>query len=510
MRLAALGFAHETNTFARSATTFEMIERAGIRRGDAIWDAYRDSGATMGGYLEAGERLADVQVVPLLFTAPTPSGTITRDAFERVVGEMLALLEQHGPWDAVLLGQHGAAVAEEYPDADGEVTARVRALVGPNVPIGLTPDMHANLSQRMVDESTVIVGYRTNPHLDARRRAVECATLVARAARGEVRPVQALETPPLVINILQQFTGAPPMTLLLERLEEVLARPGILSATVAQGYPYADVTEMGMAFLAIADGDADLARRAARDLDAAAWGMRDDFVGDGVAPEDALRRAMAAPAGPMVLMDAGDNVGGGSPGDSTHLLAIAQRLGARRYLQILFDPQAVAACLAAGVGARVSLRVGGKTDDMHGAPVAVSGLVRVLADGHFEDPGPTHGGARFFDQGLTAVLETEDGMTLVLTSKLCLPIGIRQLRSVGVHPEDYQVVVAKGVVSPRPAYEPIAAEILLVNTPGVTSADLSTFRYHHRRRPLFPFERDGFEPRAPLGAAGRARRSSAS
>ena len=488
MRLAALGLYHETNTFASPPTTYDVIERAGILRGDAIRRKYRDSGAIMGGYLEAGERLPDVTVVPLLFTAPTPSGTIARDAFERLLGEMLDLLERHGPWDGVLLGQHGAAVADGFPDADGEVTARVRALVGPDVPIGLTPDMHANLSHRMVAASSIVVGYRTNPHLDPRLRALECATLVARAARGEIRPVQALETPPLVINLLRQFTGEPPMSLLLQRLDDVLARPGILSATIAEGYPYADVPEMGMAFLAIADGDAALARDAARELAAAAWEMRHEFVGDAPAPEDAIRQAIASPAGPVVLMDVGDNIGGGSPGDSTHLLAAARALGAQRFLQILFDPESVAACLAAGVGQRVSLHVGGKSDSMHGAPIPVSGSVRVLAEGRFEESAPTHGGARFFDQGATAVLETDDAMTLVLTSKLCMPISIRQLRSVGVHPEDYRIVVAKGVVSPRPAYEPIATRIILVNTPGVTSADLSTFHYHHRRRPLFPFE----------------------
>ncbi len=189
-------------------------------------------------------------------------------------------------------------------------------------------------------------------------------------------------------------------------------------------------------------------------------------------------------------MDVGDNIGGGSPGDSTVLLEAAQRLGVRRYLQTLYDHEAVQACVAAGVGATVSLRVGGKTDAMHGQPVAVEGRVRVLSDGRFEDPRPTHGGQRFFDGGTTAVLETAGGHTLVLTSRRIGNTSIEQMYSVGVKPETYPVVVAKGVVSPRPAYEPIATQIILVNTPGVTTADLSFFQYQRRRRPLFPFEQD--------------------
>jgi microcystin degradation protein MlrC len=275
---------------------------------------------------------------------------------------------------------------------------------------------------------------------------------------------------------------------LVQDVEEVLACDGMLSASVAEGYPYADVAEMGMSFLAIHDGDAAAARDAARWLARRAWERRAEFVGDTPSLEEALRRAAAAPRGPVVLMDVGDNIGGGSPGDSTVLLAAAQRLGVRRFLQTLCDPQAVTECVAAGVGATVNLQVGAKTDDQHGRPVAVSGRVRTISDGLFEEPTPTHGGFRFFDGGTTVVLETTDGHTLVLTTRLIGNTSIQQMYSVGVRPESFQVVVAKGVVSPRPAYAPIAAEIVLVNTPGVTTSDLSQFTFTRRRRPLYPFE----------------------
>jgi microcystin degradation protein MlrC len=403
---------------------------------------------------------------------------------------MLDLLGSGGPWDGVLLALHGAAVCEAYPDADGEIAARVRAVAGSEVPIGLTIDMHANISPRMVDNVTATVVYRTNPHLDPRPRARECADIIVRTIRGEVRPVQALEMPPLVINILKQFTGEEPMRGLVADVERVLARPGMLSASVAEGYPYADVAEMGMSFLAVADGDAAAARAAARWLARRAWDQREAFIGQAPSPEAALRAAMAAPRGPVVLMDVGDNIGGGSPGDSTVLLEVAQRLGVRRLLQTLCDPAAVAACQAAGPGATVDLRVGARTDARHGRPVAVTGTVRRVSDGRFEEPTPTHGGYRFFDGGTTVVLETTDQHTLVLTSRLVGNTSIQQMYSLGIRPQTYQVVIAKGVVSPRPAYEPIAAEIVLVDTPGVTSADLSRFDYRRRRRPLYPFEPD--------------------
>jgi microcystin degradation protein MlrC len=481
--------AHETNTFASQPTDLATWERAGIRHGAEIERIWGNSHATMAGFLDIRERMG-VDVEPLLFTFATPAGTITAEAYDRITGEMLDLLRDRGPWDGILLAQHGAAVAENAPDMDGEVAARVREQVGPNVPIGMALDLHANVSQQMIDNSTVTTVYRTNPHLDPRPRALECAELIVRAARGEIRPVQALEMPPLVVDILRQYTGEQPMQGLMEDLASVLARPGILSGSVVEGYPYADVAEMGMSFLVVSDGDPNAARDGARWLAERAWSRRAELVGSAPSPEQALRAAQAAERGPIVLMDVGDNVGGGSPGDSTILLAEAQRLGVRSFLVTLYDPESVAQCVAAGADGRVDLQVGGKTDQLHGAPVPVTGTVLRLADGHFEEPNPIHGGHRFFDQGQTAVVETDDGHTLILTSKLILPLSIQQVRSVGVRPEDFKVIVAKGVVSPRPAYQPIAAQIVLVDTPGVTRASLDGFLYHRRRRPLFPFERD--------------------
>jgi microcystin degradation protein MlrC len=489
MRLAALGLAHETNTFASQATDYAAFEESGILRGDEIVRDYAESHATMAGFLEAREALG-VDVVPLLFTFTNPTGTITSDAFERICGEMLQMLRDQGPWDGVLLGQHGAAVSEDYPDMDGEVAARVRALVGPHVPIGMAPDMHANLSQKMIDNTTATVVYRTNPRLDPRPRALDCAEIIVRTIKGEIRPVQALEMPPVVINIVKQFTGEEPMRAIVADAEAVLQRPGMLSASVAEGYPYADVAEMGMAFLTISDGVEAAARGAARWMARRGWDKREQFVADTPTPEAALRAAMAAPKGPVVLMDVGDNIGGGSPADSTILLEIAQRLGVRSYLQTLRDPEAVSACVAAGVGSTVKLEVGGKTDDRHGRPVTVTGTVRRISDGKFEEPTPIHGGFRFFNGGTTVVLETDDDHTLVLTTRLVGNTSLQQMYSVGVRPETKQIVVAKGVVSPRPAYAPIAAQVVLVNTPGVTTSDLSTFTYRNRRRPLYPFEAD--------------------
>ncbi|HEV2123856.1 MAG TPA: M81 family metallopeptidase, partial [Chloroflexota bacterium] len=205
MRLALLGFSHETNTFATSPTDYEQFVISGILRGDEIVAKHKTAHTSVAGYLEAAERFG-VHVVPLLYASTEPSGVITRDAYDRLTHEMLSLLEERGPWDGVLLAQHGAAVVEGLPDADGDFTARVRRVVK-DIPVGVSLDMHANVTQQLVEHATVTVIYRTNPHVDPRPRALECAELIVRAVRGEIRPVQALEMPRLAINIVKQFTG---------------------------------------------------------------------------------------------------------------------------------------------------------------------------------------------------------------------------------------------------------------------------------------------------------------
>jgi len=490
MRVAVAGLWHETNTFSSVPADYAAFDADVLVREEALWEEYLGSEATIAGFLDAAEDLG-FELVPLLHARTGPIGTITDDAFERIVGEILERLDAGGPWDAVLLANHGAAVAQSHPDADGEMAARVRSQLPPNVPIGMALDLHANVSHRMVSNTTVLNTYQTNPHLDARSRGREVAELTVRAARGEIRPVQALVTPPLVINITRQWTGESPMRELIRVAEESYRSAGVLSVSAVQGYPYADVPEMGMSFHAVSDADPALAQHTAHRLAQHAWNHREQMRPALPSPEEALREALTLSrnaSAPIVIMDVGDNILGGSSADSTVLLAAARQLRVQGVLQTLFDPAAVAQCAAAGEGARMNFAVGAKTDEHHGSPLPISGRVLKIADGRYEDPTPTHGGFRYFDDGKRALIETDDGATVLLTSNRSSNLSREQWYSLGVKPEQFPVIVAKGVVSPRPAYEPIAAKIILANTPGLTTADLDTLRYRRRRRPLFPFE----------------------
>lgn len=489
LRIAVGGFLHESNTFLGAPTTYEHFTAASLTRGSAVLQRWSGAHHELGGFLDILQN-EDVDIAPLLATFAVPSGTITAEAYERIAAEMLEDLRNAGAVDGVLLALHGATVSEAFPDADGEMLRRVREAVGPDIPIVTTLDLHANVSPQMIILANATVAYRSNPHLDQRARGREAASILLRTLKGEIRPVQALEAPPLLIAISKQQTAALPVRALYEDLEDVLTWPGILSASVALGFYYADVPEMGASFFAVADGDEALARKAARYMATRAWARRAEFSGALPSPAEAVAHAMAAPRGPVALMDIGDNVGAGSPADSTILFHEVIRQQGRDALVVLCDPEAAKACLAAGPGATVSLNVGGKTDNLHGSPIPIEGIVRALTDGRFVEREQRHGGWGACDQGLTAVVETTQGHSVILTTRRMAPMSLQQVLSTGVQPAAKKMLIVKGVVAPRAAYEPVSAEFVMVDTAGVTSDNPRYFTYHHRRTPLYPLEPD--------------------
>jgi microcystin degradation protein MlrC len=453
-------------------------------------ERWRGAHHELGGLLDgcAGHGLDSV---PLLATWAVPSGALAADAFDAIAERIVTLLREALPVDGVLLALHGATVSAAFPDADGEITRRVRAVTGPRVPLILTLDLHANISPMMVENSDAALCYRSNPHLDQRQRGLEAATLMARTLRGEVRPVQALETPPWLIPIDRQYTDEEPASLLYRDAAAAAASPGILSASVAMGFYYADVAEMGASFLAVAHGDRTLAAATARRLAARAWQRRGEFGSRLLPVDEAVRRAASAARTPVALFDVGDNVGGGSPADSTVLLEALLRQKVPDCLAVLHAPDAARCCMAAGVRNHVTVAVGG---------LRLEGRVRTLSDGLFQESEVRHGGWSRYDQGPTAVLAMAGGHTVALTSRRMAPMSLQQILSLGIAPERQRAIVVKGVVAPRAAYEPVCPEILLVDTPGLTAGDPARFEYRNRRRPLYPLE-----PEAVYEPAGRDR-----
>ena len=486
-RVGILALIQESNTFLSGTTTFDHFRQDLLLTGDEVHRHFAAAHHEVRGFFDGLAR-AGFDVVPIFAARALPFGAIEADAFERLVTMMIEELESVGRLDGLLVAPHGATVAESHPDADGYWLSRVRKTVGPQMPIIGTLDPHGNLSPQMVAATDALMAYRTNPHVDQEQRGVEAAELMVRTLRGDVTPVQAACFPPMVINIERQCTSEPPLTEVVADFAAVRAEIGVLSASLMLGFPYADVAEMGASSLVVTNGKRSQAQSLANRLGEAMWQRRAGLAGSFISVEEAVTQAQSLP-GPICMLDMGDNVGGGSPGNGTWLAHELHRQQVGPSFICLYDPTAVMQADAVGIGSRVRLAVGGKTDELHGAPFQAAFLVKFVGDGRFAETQVRHGGFTSFDQGHTAIVESDDGLlTVMLTTRRTPPFSLRQLTAFGLDPQSFRVLVAKGVNAPLAAYQPVCPTILRVNTRGVTMADVTQLPYHHRRRPMFPFE----------------------
>jgi len=299
-----------------------------------------------------------------------------------------------------------------------------------------------------------------------------------------------LVKPPLLYNIVFQYTKREPLRPIVEESRRLEAVPKVLAASVLGGYQYGDVPAMGPSAVVVTDGDRESAEREARRLADMLWATRDRLPLDLPGAAAAVREASQSDRSPVVLMDLGDNIGGGSAGDGTFLLAELLRQQVRGWVVTIADPQAVHHAFGSGVGGQIDQLVGGKTDRLHGEPARVRGSVKSLHDGLYFEPEVRHGGSRYHDMGRTAVIAVEGSTVempslLLLTSKRSSPNSLHQLTSCGVYPERQRILAVKGAVAPRAAYEPIAARIIEVDTDGATAVNPARLTYTPVRRPLF-------------------------
>ncbi|MBI2941541.1 MAG: M81 family metallopeptidase [Chloroflexi bacterium] len=496
MRVAIGGFLHETNTFHPTPTTLADF-RGPVGHwlfGEEIVSTFAGTRGVIGGFLD-GCQEADLAAVPTFFAQhPPTTGTLTAEAFDTIRENLVAGVRTAGA-DAVLLHLHGAAVAANAVDPEAVVLREVREAIGPRVPIVVVYDLHANIGTDWAARANAIIGYKTAPHVDFYERGREGAEVTARILRGEVRPVVAVEKPPIMIKAgLMSMTDAPlalikpPMFWLASRAREIERDPRIVNVSIAAGFGDADTPVTGMTILVNADADLALAAGYARELADLAWKLRRGFLTDLVLTpvEVAIARALATPDWPVILADQGNNTAGGSPGDGTAILAGLKAVGWPDAALFIRDEESVRQVWAAGVGAEVELRVGGKHEPTNGEPVPVSGVVRLLTDGLVRRAvGGTP--ARL---GKTAVVRSGE-TDLVLTEHPSTQTGPQFFRAVGIEPRERRIVVVQSAHLFRHAFEVqerIPKMIIEVDTPGITSPNVARFTYRHVRRPIFPLD----------------------
>lgn len=488
MRIAIGGISHETSTFAHTRTTVaDFTDGFGLYRGPEIIERFRGSNICAGGFLDGAEKHG-FEVVPLLWGFAYPSGLITAEAYAALKDEFLQGLRSCGRVDGVLLDQHGAMVVEGIDDADGDFIEAVRAVVGPACPVVVTFDLHGNHSARRVAAATAICGFDTYPHIDMAERGREAADLIVGTIRGEITPVMAFRPIPMFWSAPCQITAHPPMNDVMDRVHALEDRPGILSVTIATGFPWADVPHMGTSVIVVADRDQDLADRTADELADWIYTNRSRWHCPPLSVTKALEQGRAAGKYPIILADQADNTGGGAPGDSTEILRTFIEQGLQdAVLLYMVDPEVIAQATAAGVGAEIDVLMGGKSDPIQGPPIPMRVTVRAISQGDFRYDGPMYAGLTG-NMGPSVWVE-QNGIHVVVVTAHEQPLGPAFARTLGIDCRAMKYIAVKSAVHFRASFEPFAGSIFNVDAAAIHTHDFAKLRYQ-KRLPMYPIDRD--------------------
>jgi microcystin degradation protein MlrC len=504
-RIAVGGFLHETNTFAPTKATYDAFVHGGgwpsMVKGEDVL-TIRNINVGLAGFIGAAEANG-WELVPTIFAAATPSAHVTRDAYERIAKVIVDGIASAGPIDAVYLDLHGAMVAEHFDDGEGEILSRVRKVIGKDVPLVVSLDLHANVTPDMVEHADALIAYRTYPHVDMADTGRACAKHLALLLKSKQRFAKAFRQLPFLIAISWQCTNDQPTKGIYEKLA-ALESDAVPTLSFAPGFPAADFADCGPSVFAYGRTQAH-ADAAADKIVAIIESHEDDFDGRIYSPDEGVRLAMElakTAKKPIIIADTQDNPGAGGDSDTTGMLrALVRNKAARAATGVIYDPESARAAHQAGVGATVTLALGGKSGIPGDAPYKETFVIEKLSDGNFIAPGPYFGG-RAMEMGPSACLRIGD-ISVVVSSHKAQLADQAMYRYVGIEPTEQKILVNKSSVHFRADFEPIAEKLLICAAPGAMPADTSTLAWT-RLRPGIRIKPNGapFTPQAKSRSTG--------
>jgi microcystin degradation protein MlrC len=483
-RIAVGGFLHETNTFAPTKATYDDFVHGGgwpaMAQGPDVLKTMRNINVGLAGFVEQAEANG-WETVPTISCGASPSAHVNRDAFERIVKMMIDGIKAAGTLDAVYLDLHGAMVTEHLDDGEGEILARVRQVIGKDLPLVVSLDLHANVTPQMVEHADALIAYRTYPHVDMADTGRAAARHLALLLRSKQRFAKAFRQLPFLIAISWQCTNDQPTKGIYRKLA-ALESDAVPTLSFAPGFPAADFPDCGPSVFAYGKTQAD-ADAAADEMAKLIIGHENDFDGRIFTPDEGVRYAMelaTRASKPIVIADTQDNPGAGGDSDTTGMLRALVRNNARRAaIGVIYDPQSAKAAHAAGVGATVRLALGGKSGIPGDAPYEETFIVEKLSDGQFVAPGPYFGG-RDMDMGPSAALRIGDVRVVVSSHKAQLA-DQSMYRYVGIEPTEQSILVNKSSVHFRADFEPIAEKLIICAAPGAMPADTAALPWTRLR-----------------------------
>jgi microcystin degradation protein MlrC len=489
MRVVIAMMKHETNTFSPVPTPLERfaVGQAAPYTGRAAYTAFKGTGSAIAAFIDLAEAAGAEIVIPIAASA-WPSGPVQDAAYRHITEAICAAVEEG--CDAILLDLHGAMVTESLEDGEGALLARLRKMA-PTVPIAVALDMHTNLYPAMIANATVVAGYQSYPHIDMYETGRRAGGVLFRLLRGEVRPTMAWGNRPMLPHVMRQGTDDFPNKALQARAKEMEAGGEALAATLFTGFPHADIRNAGLSAVVVTDNDMAKAERLRDELLDMAWRERESFVYRIEPLAQSLRRAKEVSDGPVILLDHYDNCASGGTMDTMAVLAGILREGLDNVAVFaIHDPAAVRQMMAAGIGATVTLPLGGKTDmpaiGRKGEPLTVTGTVKLISAGKYRNLGPMQKGV-LTDMGPTVVFDTGK-VEIVVISRHVEPHDLACLLSLGIDPLAKRYIMLKSRIHYRAGFKPIAKAIIECAGVGVCTSDYSQLTFRNVRRPIYPLD----------------------
>ena len=478
MRVFSGGIATETNTFAPMPTGMASFRDRGYFPAGTLPDRMV-AGPPWAARLRGKEK--GWQLVEGLVTGAQPSGTTARATWESLRDELLTDLRAALPVDMVLLGLHGAMVAEGYDDCEGDLLQQVRAIVGPDVVVGAELDPHNHLTPAMVESADLLIAYKEYPHTDILERAFELVDLCAAQVEGRIKPVAAVVDCDMIVTV---HTPREPARSYVDRLMAMEGRDGVLSVSLTHGFAWGDVPEMGTKLLVYTNGDEAHAKAVARRLADELIGMREQLLPDYTSIDEAIDSALAVEGGTVVIADSADNAGGGAASDATFFLRrLVERGIGNVAIGPFWDPVAARIAIEAGEGARLALRIGGKVSPLSGDPIDLECRVMAVRLEH-QQTGLSN--TRAF-MGSCALVESA-GIEILLVSLRNQAIGTDLFTGIGCDLAAKKIVVVKSSQHFHASYSKIARQVIYADAPGAVTRDLATLPYRRIRRPKWPID----------------------
>lgn len=486
MKILIGEIAHETNTFSNEKTTVESFKEWEWIHGDEIIHKHRKVRDYLGGMIERAEETG-VEIIPLFSAFAMPSGVITKETYNRLIRELTDSIKAVVEYDAICLALHGAGVAEDVDDLEGGILSAIREVVGYKIPVVVTLDLHGNITDQMVKEADVLLGVNFYPHVDCFERGIEAIDITRKILLGEIRPKMSLKKLPLMIPT--STTNLQPAKNINELCWAREVNENIIDCTFFHGFPYTNIPEVGVSVVTVTNNDQELADQTAEEIAIEIWNTKEMFFPDIINPEEGINTALKLEGKPIVINETSDNPGGGTPGDGTHLLSAMIKANLENAcFGFIYDPEVVNIAHDSGIGTSIDVLLGGKTDDLHGKPVKVTAYVKTLADGRFIQSTPMGKGAKV-DYGKSARIVVGD-IDIVVCSKRSQTLDEQIFLLHGIDIRSYKIVALKSSQHFRAGFEPLAHKIITVDSPGLSSFNLHSFKHTRLAKPVYPLNED--------------------